>query len=616
MSTFTSDKENLRKLLDQIQEVKIQIPEFQRGWVWNDSHIKNLLSSITLAHPIGALMFLETGNPEVKFKPRLIEGVSLDKLRNPDFLLLDGQQRMTSLFQATMRNEPVLTKDHRGYDIKRWYYIDIYKALAHPSVDREDAIFSLREDKLQMSFGRNILIDCSTTEKEAEIGAFPFSIIFDLKAMKEWEKKFNIVDPKNYDIWNEFYEFIVLPTREYLIPLIVLSKDEKNGREAVCQIFEKVNTGGVSLTVFELLTATFAADNFNLREDWKTRKKKLNDVSKLGCVGKVLGSVQSDDLLQTITLLSTYEKHNAALSLGKNRDQSPAISCKRKDVLKLSLSDYQKWADIVTNGFIEAGKFLYSQKIFKSEDIPYRTQLIPLAAIFSVLGKAAETVAVKQKLEKWYWCGVLGELYGGAIETRFSLDLSEFIIWLNDDSKLPKTVSDANFARNRLYTLKTRNSAAYKGIHALIMRDGCRDFIKGTPITEQVYLDENIDIHHIFPRAWCEGKFPENRWNSVVNKTAISASTNKSIGGNAPSIYLPKVLSKAGNITKDQLDSILNTHIIDPKSIWSDDFDSFFNAREEALLQRIESIVGKGTIVDDIEATTEISSNEVGYLKK
>jgi len=88
-STFTSDKQHLKEILTDIKKGLIQLPEFQRGWVWDDSHIRSLLASVSLSYPIGAIMFLENGNPDVRFKPRPIEGVILSDEQQPEYFILD-----------------------------------------------------------------------------------------------------------------------------------------------------------------------------------------------------------------------------------------------------------------------------------------------------------------------------------------------------------------------------------------------------------------------------------------------------------------------------------------------------------------------------------------------
>src|SRR5208337_954137 len=116
-----------------------------------------------------------------------------------------------------------------------------------------------------------------------------------------------------------------LRLQQYKVPVIVLLRETP--KEAVCQVFEKVNTGGVSLSVFELITATFAADNFRLREDWDKREERLH-------ANNNLQGIDATTFLTTVTLLSTYRRH---LEVGST------VSCKRKDVLKLSLEDYLKY---------------------------------------------------------------------------------------------------------------------------------------------------------------------------------------------------------------------------------------------------------------------------------
>jgi hypothetical protein len=145
----------------------------------------------------------------------------------------------------------------------------------------------------------------------------------------------------------------------------------------------------------------------------------------------------------------------------------------------------------------------------------------------------------------------------------------------------------------RLLTLRTRNSAAYKGIHALLMRDGCQDFRTGDSIDVQLYFDDRIDIHHVFPQDWCKHNGIDARHcDSIVNKTPLAAKTNRMISNNAPSNYLMRIQRNAG-IDEARMDQILESHLIDPRELRSNYFDAFFKARETALLDRIERAMGK-----------------------
>ena len=360
----------------------------------------------------------------------------------------------------------------------------------------------------------------------------------------------------------------------YKVPVITL--DKKTPKEAVCQVFENVNTGGVSLTVFELVTAIFAADNFELRKDWENRRQTLEQES-------VLSEVSATDFLTAITLISRYY-------IKKNGGE--AISCKKKDVLKITLEEYKKYADVLTDGFIKSSKFLKEQRIFTARDLPYSTQLIPMSVIFTILNNKSQDSIVKDKISKWYWCGVLGEMYGGANETRYANDVSGMMEWIDNKSE-PDTVQRAYFNPTRLLTLQTRLSAEYKGIMALILKKGCLDFISGSPMDFTVFIDENTDIHHIFPKAYCKSKnIDKKKWNSIVNKTPLFARTNRILGGNAPSKYLKKI-EIDNHVTKVDLDNFVSTHLINVNYMRNDNFDEYFIERAKSILNLISTAMGK-----------------------
>ncbi len=568
MTTFDSTKESLLDLMQSIRQMKTQLPDFQRGWVWDDEHIRSLLASVSLSYPIGAVMLLHTGNEDVRFKPRLVEGVISDHPPAPERLILDGQQRLTSLFLSLYSGQPVATRNPRGHPIQRWYYLDIAKAL-HPYEDREDAIIGLPEDRKLRNFRGEVIADYSTMVQECAAELLPLPLIFDTPGLTAWQMLYFNADPAHFQErlvrWNALMQTVIQRIQQYQVPLILLRKETP--KEAVCQVFEKVNTGGVSLTVFELLTATYAVDDFNLREDWLTRVKRFRQ-------HRVLGNVENDDFLQTVTLLATYTKRKQGLTEGIALDHAPGVSCKRKEILRLSLHDYQRWADAATEGFEKAGKFLYAQKFFAARDLPYRTQLTPLAGIFALLQDRADTDGVRAKLAQWYWCGVFGELYGSATETRFALDLPDVLTWIEGGPE-PSTIADANFAPARLLTLRTRNSAAYKGLYALLLRDGGYDFRTGEPVDVQMYFDERIDIHHIFPQDWCRTHHIDpKRCDSIVNKTPLTAKTNRILSGHPPSLYLSRIQKTAG-IDEPRMAHILRSHVIDPDSLGTDNLAPF-----------------------------------------
>lgn len=570
----TNDRQ-ITDLMKTIHSGATQLPDFQRGWVWDDNRIRSLIASITSNFPVGAAMFLEYGNENVRFKYRTIEGSpSQDVI--PKELILDGQQRLTSIYSALYSDKPVKTRTDKGKEIERYYYIDIKKAI-DPSVDRVDAIISVPATRVVTSnFGRNIDLDLSSPQKEYAQKLFPLNIILDFMKTATWQQNYFQHYGLDSAVVQEFMNFqnlITMPAIQYKMPVILLSKETP--KEAVCQVFENVNTGGVSLTVFELITAVFAMDDFELRKDWDQRKVKYFS-------GDLLSVTTATDFLTACTLLSSYKRGGT-------------VSCKKKDVLNLTLTDYKHYADSLAEGFVEAEKILQEERIFVSRDLPYTTQLIPLAVLCTLLadGNKIKVTNIKNKIKQWYWCGVFGELYGSANETRYVNDVVGVMDWVINNGPVPKTVQEAYFNPTRLLTLQSRQSAAYKGIMALILKNHCQDFISGREMDFTLYKAENIDIHHIFPKDHCEKNgYPKSKWNSVVNKTPISYSTNREIGGSAPSIYLGKIATK-GQVDSNVLDGYLETHWINVATVRSDDFNAFIVSRAIMLLNAIAAAMGK-----------------------
>ena len=194
----------------------------------------------------------------------------------------------------------------------------------------------------------------------------------------------------------------------------------------------------------------------------------------------LLSNVSNTDIMQAITLLSTYDNRVSFEKVNTSTEELSVVSCKRKDVLNLSLQNYKKFRDPIVQGFIKVSKVLSENHIYTARDLPYNTQLIPMSTILAVLGEKINNLGYKKKLMQWFWCGVLGELYGSANETRYALDLPQMIDWIENNKPEPKTIYDANFSPSRLHTLRTRNSAAYKGIYALLMEDETRDWLSNS----------------------------------------------------------------------------------------------------------------------------------------
>lgn len=610
MSTFKTNPYCLRELLENCHRGILQLPDFQRSWVWDEDRIKSLIASVSRAFPVGALMTLETGGP-VSFKPRPVEGAPTDANQvSPQSLLLDGQQRMTSLYQVTLRGKVVETVTPKNKKVKRWFYLDIRKAM-DASADREDAIVTAPEDRIiRTDFGREIVLDLSTPEREYAELMYPVSQVFD---WDDWQDGFqnHWRGDQHETLREEFRAFrrqILENFKRYQVPVIAL--DRSTSKEAVCVVFEKVNTGGKALDAFELVTAIYAAAGHELRRDWygqdgyKGRHGRFGETLRpAGQDTGIIAAVSNTDFLQAISLFYTRERRRAAEKAGKLGKELPSVTGNRQALLNLPLEAYKQYERQVEQGFMQAAKLLHMLHIYRIFDLPYQSQIVPLAAILADIGEDWEHEANRAKLVRWYWNGVFGELYGSAVETRIARDFMEVPLWLKGGPE-PSTVSETVFRADRLKTMKMRLSAAYKGMNILLMQEGAQDFRSGQKFDHIVFFGENVDIHHIFPQDWCRkhGIKPEV-FDSIINKTPLSYRTNRIIGGVAPSEYLSKLEqgdSTTPPIDRTRLDEYLISHLIDPALLRADRFEPFMEDRQRRLLALIEQATGNNAYTGNI----------------
>jgi hypothetical protein len=124
--------------------------------------------------------------------------------------------------------------------------------------------------------------------------------------------------------------------------------------------------------------------------------------------------------------------------------------------------------------------------------------------------------------------------------------------------------------------------------------------------------ERGIDIHHIFPRKWCEAAHISPRvYNAIVNKTAISYKANRKIGGKPPSEYLEQIeTDKAVQLSDAAMDTILFTHCITPSFLRTDDFEGFYKDRKATLLKLVEQAMGKQAVSTSEAASEDVADSE------
>ncbi len=553
MSIFEdTNPRELKELLGQIYSREMALPDFQRDFVWEPGATQELIISIASNYPAGSLLRIR--NTHDLFAAREFQGAPKLDGHKPTYLVLDGQQRLTSLYQAFYG-----VGEHR-------YYLDLKGLMT--GKDFEECIFHLRA-----SHRRAKALEQEETQAAELI--LPLSV---LKAgtggFTKWMLAVARRAPSNQerieleDRLGELEEQFIRAIDDYRFPVVTLA--DKTGADAVCTIFETLNRTGVKLSPYELLTARFWPQQVNLRQLWAKTKE----------FHPIIADFEIDPyyVLQIISLAAR---------------ETP--SCKRSDVLQLERSSVKEWWDKAADGLAECLEILRDDcGVVIPQWLPYNTIVIPLAALLAKRGpvKGAKQGADREKLQRWFWCAVFGQAYENAPNSQAAKDLTELLKWLEGGAE-PETVSRLRFDPAMLRDTTPRQRAIYRGVIALILRTGARDFHKVDKLTSNMILDNHVDDHHIFPDAYLKklGVEEERRRECVLNRTLIDRTTNNRIKDRPPSEYLREIRDELG---ADKLDMLLNSHLIPAgkdSPLWEagkEAFEKFLNARQELLWGEIK----------------------------
>lgn len=592
---FQAKSESLATLLPEIDQHKAALPNFQREWVWETQMVSDLIVSVANRYPAGSLLTMP--NSHTTFALRPFSGSGTDLKTNPTLMILDGQQRLTSLYQALYSKDGVRDKSGKTYYI----YLNVKELMTYDSVTAQNeytferCILAIQQNANgQRLYYRGLrdFDDVSTEQQELELGYLPLYTVFDPSALDAWRDKYiRTHDERDYDKaldlrreWDEEVAPWINRIRDYRFPVIELNKDME--LSAICHIFEKVNSTGVPLTVFELCTAILWAQGLHLNDKWDETKRSLQERHIL----RMQGDLDGTTFLQTISLLSSLNRKL------ESPDSRIAVSMRREALLKLTAETVNEWWDTVHLAYQDASRFLLQQGIIAQRILPYSTMLAPLAAILAQLRTTYGSVefgGTWPKVERWYWCSVFGNRYSGTAESAAQADVEQVVRWVAGGPE-PDVVRTFSFSADRLLEISTIRNVVYKGVLCLLAKNGAKDFSGEGPLSTQLFYDMYQDHHHIFPRsAFDKLGIDSNHKDSIINKTLIGSATNRSIGGRLPSVYLEKLRERHGS---NRMDEILRSHLIDPSTLENDQWEEFALSRREAIKTLIHATCGGGIV--------------------
>jgi hypothetical protein len=543
----------LKDLLGEIHNRSTVLPDFQRDFVWEPGATQELIVSIANNYPAGSI--LRVRDAKRVFACREFEGAPKLNGQMHTFLVLDGQQRLTSLYQAFYG-----VGEHR-------YYLDLNALMA--GSDFEDAIFYMRATtkwaKLRENFdlqAAELILPLSVLKGGA--GGFLQWLLQVTNPMDKDERT------KMLDALTQINEQWIKTIDDYHFPVVTLSAETEP--DALCTIFETLNRTGVKLSVFELLTARFWPQNIKLRELW-------------------------EQACETHPIISDFEVDPYYVLQGIALASRTTPSCKRNDVLNLTGADVQQWWPKVITGLADGLRILRDDcGVALPKWLPYQTMFAPLAAVLAKVGmpNTVQAGVRREKLKRWFWCSVFSQTYESSPNSQSAKDVAALTDWLEGGATLPETITVFRFDPKALRDVTPRQRSIYRGTICLILTNEARDFHTQSKITGKLINDEGIDDHHVFPASYLEkrkGIAVSRQRDCVLNRTLIDRTTNQIIGDRAPSDYLAAIRNTPGF----PFDVVLASHCLPTgmnSPFWTDDYDTFLDWRQERLWKDIKRVTG------------------------
>jgi restriction endonuclease Mrr len=557
---FHTIPRSMLQLLAELDAGQLALPDFQRTFVWAPDETRELLVSMIRSFPAGALLFLQGGS--ATFKARAAEGAPLLRGR-PSYLVLDGQQRLTSLYQAIY-----------GVGDSR-FFLDLGALLAGADVDQAVKVFSAER-----------AAPLESLDAQARTLMMPLAAVRDFGAAR-WR---DAVVPRRddedrervRDLLREIEYACIDPLVKYAFPVTVLP--EATPLEAVCAIFETLNRTGRPLTPFELISARAFAGGHSLYDLWNGALERYPILGDFG--------VKPYYLLQCI-----------ALRLG--------VSCKRRFVISLPADDIARgWDSAVTSMAAVLTLLRDECGVLTPKWLPYEPVLIPLATVWKEVEGTTGPAhgAMRSKLKRWFWCASFTGEYESSSATLAERDAPVLKSWLTGGDE-PQAVRGFEWNPARWRTVTARQQGLYRATIALTLLQRPRDFHTGAPLTPELIEAGRIDDHHVFPRVYLRSIGKGDTVDSVLNHCLIDRATNIRIAGQAPSAYLEEMRTELGAV----LDEVLSSHRLPtgPASpLATDDFEGFLDWREQALGEALGTVTGKSAPAE-VSPAPERSSLDV-----
>jgi hypothetical protein len=594
------DHVSLSTLIGRLKEGRFVIPDFQREFEWKPWDIRDLLRSIFLDYYIGSLLLW-------KGKKENFDALACEKIYgyhgngNAEHIVLDGQQRLTAIYYAFVAPDRHLP--NRSNRFLFFIHVDQFMEEAY------DKAFEYDWTRAGIK-----IIEDQTAQFERHM--FPLSVVGKggwalgnwvqayeqfwkdkaAQAQKSNDEQSSDVALRHAGNAKEFGKHLQEITEQYQIAYIELDRDLEIDK--ICDIFTQINTKGVPLDVFDIMNALLKPKNVQLKSLWRKAAPKLDfvDSEKMNVY-----------VLQVMSILRQgycSPKYLYYLLPGQEKVVRDAKGSLRKEVLVKAPPEFKDLWQEAVDALKKAIDLLRHPQEFGAISSQYLPYVSILPAFASLQLQAAglqpnRQLDAQRKIRHWYWASVFTNRYSGSVESTTSRDFLDVKAWFEDDVAAPALLEEfrSRFRSLDLRKELKRGTSVYNGIFNLLVLRGARDWMTGN-----VPQFGDLDDHHIVPKDWGKDNSLGNSIDTILNRTPLTADTNRKVIRNRPpNKYLPGLIKESSEKT---VRATLESHYISPVGFdillhdpfTPEDFESFVAERQKTLQDAIENLLIKERI--------------------
>jgi hypothetical protein len=534
-----TDVDRIDGLARRVLTGDIQLPKFQRGFVWDRQQILSLLDSISRGYPIGSLLLWRT-DQRLQSERQIadLEDIQFPEPDYPVNYLLDGQQRLSTICGALYwRGKNLGSRWNLAYDLREQQFITL------PSLD-DPPLHQIRLNKLSdpAAFFRHVYsLDTLTGD--------------DVVQLRQ----------RSEELFNRF--------KDYKLATVTLAEMSIEG---VAPIFERINSQGTQLTVVDLMRAATWRPDFDLLDEIERIQAALAE--------KDFQTVEPKVLLRSIA---------ASAGLG--------FTVGGIDQLRdISLGDLQVATSTTLEAYERTVDFLGTDIGVASADIiPYGNQLIVLADVFRQVPHPS--AGQRREVAQWFWNTAALEYFSGWNTGQMGRDKKAVDAFATGKGHLlPKGMEFQDYFTWLLQPFRS-NNALSKLLAIILAHHQPRDLLTGQPIdTQHALAWSNVrEFHHFFPKEYLvRKKVTLDQANTLANIVMLTSVSNKTISDRAPSDYLAQVEKDLGVELRPVLESnLISTAAF--RAAKEDNYQKFLEQRAKditkAVRAKIEGVATSGT---------------------